>query len=317
MMVDATHEPAVVAGHQQIRNKLVTTYTRVTCKDQFSALLTSSVSRCGARSPARDASCNSQLMHAMWRHFIVGSAHWFVLVLEPDFSSSDKEWVTVTFGVSPTMMGITHSPSLIRRCEGEWLGPGMCMLYRTDKDRRSFSLFLSHNGADEGACIGSNLTQCRHCANRKWLLVWKVSVFGDGEHTLNITDIQQLQSDAQREKGTTTVPTVVIPFLETSFYPSAYGIEMNKANPDEVLVWSVNCDVAYFTLLDVPQTYRTNVLAVVNSTEFSLPPWRTFHQVVILRRLSGEVVYAVNVHVLSNEGQRHHLLFLVESSTGE
>ncbi|KAH3763676.1 E3 ubiquitin-protein ligase Ufd4 [Pelomyxa schiedti] len=295
-------------------NKVVTTYTRCTCREQFAALLASSVSRCGASSPAHGVSCNSQLMRSLWCDLVMGYTDHFALVLEPtSHRAADRERVTVSFGVSPIMMGITHSPSITGgRVEHayKWLGPDARLLYKVDREQAlDVSLCLaSSSDDDEGVPLGSSLVAFSLGINGKWLVMCEISLIHPGGQNLSVTDIQALQ------RGEKAAP-VVVPYRTGSFAGS-HEVMMNNANRDEAFVSSTIGETANFTLVDVAQTHKTNTLVVVSSTQCSFPAWIAYQNVVVQRRASGEVVYVVNLHLLSQgDEERAKPLFLVESST--
>ncbi|KAH3757741.1 alkaline phosphatase family protein [Pelomyxa schiedti] len=296
---------------QEPSRQSVTTYQSL-CRYQFEALLASSVPRCGARSPARVVASFPPLMHAMWRDFIMGPTNCFILVLMEQ-QDHYGEWFTVSFGVSPIMVGVTHAPAVIRGPEDydfQWLRPGVCLLHKADKELFSTSLYLttSMNDHEEIVRVASNLTFSHHGANGKWLVVCEL--FSAVEQRVTVTDIQQRVQVRNQEQW--AAPVVAL--LRAGGCQGAYQVVMNPANVDEALLWGVLGDVTHFALLDVSQTHSTKTLVVLSSTQCAFPPRRVCDgEAIIMRRSSGEVLYVVQVSQFGGYGG---LLFLVESATG-
>ncbi|KAH3761012.1 hypothetical protein Pelo_7173 [Pelomyxa schiedti] len=102
-----------------------------TCRNQFAALLASSLPRCGAASPARLAASNSPLMLSMWRELFAApsAAEAFVVSarLGPHRGGRGS-LVAISLCVSTVTLGVVRGPAVVHSLDRgqqaeKWIGP--------------------------------------------------------------------------------------------------------------------------------------------------------------------------------------------------
>ncbi|KAH3765367.1 hypothetical protein Pelo_2774 [Pelomyxa schiedti] len=311
-----------------------------TCGSQFCALMASSLRRCGARSPARHVAADAPLMRSWWRRFVLEPSRPFVLVIckqyERDDDDDDDDYcyytdcvggkefsqVTLSFGVSPVTLGVTHGPRelLPRKWQVgvKWVAPDLCLsevcencdqLYEEDL----YSMFLLAPPAlEEVGRIADKLRAYMFALNTKWLVLLNY-LLGDAEKKQSLTVKRTRGKYGTSPSGPSAYSSVTVQFPLRPAASLCYSVVMNPANSDEALITYTLPDGYKLVLVDVAQTHSTHSLVVLCSTCCTIP-FNLVCTVAITRKISGELVFILTGHRSTTP---YGPAYWVEASTGQ
>ncbi|KAH3723129.1 hypothetical protein Pelo_18168 [Pelomyxa schiedti] len=269
--------------------------------------MASSLPRCGARSPARHVSSDAPLMRSWWRRFVLEPSRPFVLVMDKhnwDHLQDDSDdetcsgsgeedesgFITVSFGVSPVTLGLTHGPrellvARVGNTDRKWVAPDLCMSVVTDDYGTSMALLAPPSW-------------------EQWLVL--LEYLASGEFiTIKSTRLRC---------GTDGASGVGVPFPLRPVERAHDYVVMNPAIADEALIMRTTPGGGVnFVLFDVAQTTSSRQLSVLFSAHCSVTSALTI-PVAITRKRTGEVVFIVTVRFF---GAPYTCACWVEASTGQ
>ncbi|KAH3743431.1 hypothetical protein Pelo_15167 [Pelomyxa schiedti] len=286
--------------------------------DQFAALLASSLPRCGELSPARPVCSLSTLAHHIWRTWVAPAAPprrpavFVTLAVENKGDAASARGAaraSVAFGVSPATLGLTRGGRVGTSADFVgWVAPGVSA-------KRTWSLI------GEGEVRGMTIRMQRHGS-----AVGTAHAWGGRNDYLQISR-EGVLCDAvnhkwwvrcERNNGETVATAVGIPSVTGIPVPREMGsslavlrLFLNNPAPDEALLLSGVSNTIYLTLLDIPQTWESKKIAVLEHT--SIPILSVPMPIVALifrrKKTDGSVAFIFK----SSAGA----VFQVEAATGE
>ncbi|KAH3722785.1 hypothetical protein Pelo_18508 [Pelomyxa schiedti] len=317
------------------------------CRDQFAALLASSLLRCGAASPARPAASNSPLMLSMWRDFggssscgassSRGPAAEFVISVGPR-----RGWasVAISLSVSPATLGVARPPAVAHRLDtrqlAKWIGPDEYLwqvrsidataatanYFPREPAPSSVYAFCTPAAATEEEAESATAKSDAGCliTQKEGVLQtfarldagiinskWVVAWLWASDYVLVLHRVIHCSDNDRTGSGRFECVWLG---MEAK---GSIRVVLNQSNPDEALIMSCINDKAQFTLLDLPMTYNTGRPAVLMSIATQWPREEgvsavdALKELFIMRNRAGQPVF-----IYSNS----RAVYYVDSCTG-